>query len=112
MASRYKYRPIAKNKSSRYKRMLKNRGVASISQYRTPSFSYPPPEVRARIKTVNHVWTLGDHFYKLSYKYYGNPTYWWVIGFYNQLPTEELLEYGDIIRVPISLEQVLSAIGY
>jgi|TARA_R110000823_G_scaffold311706_1_gene437529 nucleoid-associated protein YgaU len=92
--------------------MLKNRGVASISQYRTPSFSYPPPEVRARIKTVNHVWTLGDHFYKLSYKYYGNPTYWWVIGFYNQLPTEELLEYGDIIRVPISLEQVLSAIGY
>ena len=58
MASRYKYRPIAKNKSSRYKRMLKNRGVASISQYRTPSFSYPPPEVRARIKTINHVWTL------------------------------------------------------
>tara|TARA_R110002012_G_scaffold18849_3_gene68819 strand:- start:4678 stop:4956 length:279 start_codon:yes stop_codon:yes gene_type:complete len=92
--------------------MLKNRGVASISQYRTPSFSYPPPEVRARIKTINHVWTLGDHFYKLSHEYYGNPTYWWVIGFYNQLPTEELLEYGDIIRIPISLEQVLSAIGY
>lgn len=112
MASRYKNREVAKNQTKRYKHVLKKRGVSSISQFKTPRFTYPPPEVRATIRTVNHVWTLGDHFYKLANDYYGNPTYWWVIGFYNQLPTEELLEYGDIIRVPINLKQVLAAIGY
>ena len=112
MPSRYKNREIAKNQSKRYKDTLKKRGVSSIDQFKTPRFTYPPPEIRARIKTVNHVWTLGDHFYKLANDYYGNPTYWWVIGFYNQLATEELLEYGDIIRVPINLKQVLAAIGY
>mgnify|MGYP003125642571 CR=1 FL=1 len=112
MASRYKNRRVAKNQSNRYRELLKRRGVSNIPQYTTPGFVYPPSDTRARIKTVNHVWSLGDHFYKLAFKYYGNPTYWWVIGFYNQLPTEELLEYGDVIRIPINLEQVLSAIGY
>jgi nucleoid-associated protein YgaU len=92
--------------------MLEKRGVKAIDQYATPRFSYPPPEVRARIKTVNHVWKMGDHFYKLSAEYYGNPLYGWVIAFYNQYSTEELLEYGDIIRIPINLQDVLSAIGY
>lgn len=112
MASRYGNRKTSINDTNRYRQILERRGANAVEQYTTPRFVYPPPEVRARIKTVNHVWTLGDHFYKLAHEYYGNPTYGWVIAFYNQYSTEELLEYGDIIRIPINLQEVLRVIVY
>tara|TARA_A100001391_G_C5081996_1_gene280183 strand:- start:6392 stop:6730 length:339 start_codon:yes stop_codon:yes gene_type:complete len=112
MSSRYKSRQIKTNSSSRYRAMLQRRGVTSIRQYTTPRFTYPSPEQRSSMQTVNHVWTLGDHFYKLSHQYYGNPTYGWVIALFNQYSTEELLEYGDVIRIPINLQEVLQAIVY
>ncbi len=73
---------------------------------------YPNDVINARLETVNHTWKLGDHYYKLSHKYYGDPSYWWVIAFYNQTPTEHLLNYGDLIEIPVNLSSILQAIGY
>ena len=53
-----------------------------------------------------HVWGVGDRYYKLASRYYGDPTYWWVIAWFNKKPTESHIEVGDFIRVPLPLNQV------
>jgi hypothetical protein len=53
------------------------------------------------------VWKRGDRFFKFASKYYGNPKYWWVLAWYNQRPTESFFKFGDIIEIPLPLNQVL-----
>ena len=40
------------------------------------------------------MWKLGDRFYKLADQYYGDPTLWWIIAWYNRMPTESHAEGG------------------
>jgi len=63
------------------------------------------------VTSDTHIWKYGDRFYNLAHKYYGDPTYWWVIAWYNALPTEADIRIGDVIQIPISLEEARSALG-
>lgn len=65
-------------------------------------------EQRRQLDIIDHLWKRGDHFYKLAYSYYGDPTYWWVIASYNNKPTEAGLAFGTLVFVPTPLETVLS----
>jgi len=62
------------------------------------------------LSQVRHIWSTGDRFYKLAAKHYGNPEYWWVIAHYNQRPTEANMSLGDMIRIPLPLEKILTYI--
>ena len=110
MANRYMSRRLLKNDLEMYSSFFRERGVNFISQYNTAIFDYPWPEEIATLTTVQHIWKAGDRLYKLSSKYYGSPTYWWVIGFFNQLPTEAHIKLGDVIDIPLPLETILSYI--
>ena len=55
---------------------------------------------------------MGDRYYKLADGYYGDSRYWWIIAWFNKKPTESHIKVGDIIRVPTSLGDILSAMGY
>jgi len=59
-----------------------------------------------------HVWGMGDRYYKLADRYYGDPTYWWIIAWFNKKPTESHINVGDFIRVPLPLGEVLATLGY
>jgi hypothetical protein len=50
---------------------------------------------------------MGDRFYKLSHKYYGDVELWWVIPWFNQIATEIDVSLGDILEIPFPLETVL-----
>jgi len=71
------------------------------------------PSVRARaaIRSTTHVWTYGDRFYKLANQYYNDVTFWWVIAWYNSVPTEANLKTGDLIQIPLNLESALKSLG-
>ena len=45
-----------------------------------------------------------DH---LAHKFYENPNYWWVIAWYNAYMTEADVFTGDVIHIPLNLEQAL-----
>ena len=47
-----------------------------------------------------HVWSFGDNLIKLSNKFYGTPSYWWIIGFINKKPTDAHYSIGDNIFIP------------
>ncbi len=65
-----------------------------------------------KFETISHIWGVGDRYFKLANRYYGDPELWWVIAFFNQKPTEFDIKAGDIIFIPTPLETVLFHIGY
>jgi len=112
MASRYDDRAFITNTSDSYRNIFKKRGVKQIVHYASPEIKYPSTEDLTDLNIVDHIWRRGDHYYKLADFYYGDSTYWWVIAFFNQKPTEFHVSPGDVIYIPVPLEAILYSIGY
>tara|TARA_Y100000114_G_scaffold155847_1_gene181134 strand:+ start:1395 stop:1736 length:342 start_codon:yes stop_codon:yes gene_type:complete len=108
---RYKGTRKFKNSVEYYEYLRKNRNLKSVSHYETPILRNPTVEDRTRIISMRHIWKSGDRFYKLADQNYGDSTYWWVIAWYNSVPTEAHLNAGDIILIPVNLQTALSVLG-
>ena len=111
MTSRYDGRQIGLNDSEQYQKIFKEKGIKFVRQYFSPHFKHPSAEQVATLLLVGHVWSIGDRFYKLAFKHYGDPTLWWVIAWYNQKPTEAQVKIGDTLQVPLPLDKVLRMLG-
>ncbi len=107
MPNRYDNRSIFRNDHESYENLLEERGVSFIRQYGTPRMSYPTIDDISSFSTAQHIWKVGDKFYKLAIQYYTDPQYWWVIALYNQAPTEASFRVGDLVEIPMPLERVL-----
>ena len=94
-----------------YNFLRKNKGVKSIEHLNTAFLYHPTGLERASISTTQHIWKYGDRFYKLAHLYYKDPSYWWVIAWWNGKPTEADLVNGSVINIPISLEDTLMLLG-
>lgn len=110
-ASRYETRKIRRNANRLYTNVFKERDVKFIRQYTSPSMPLLTAVQAAKLSALNHTWTLGDRYYKLASKHYGDGELWWVIAWFNKMPTESHLKLGDIVQIPFPLERVLSYYG-
>lgn len=54
------------------------------------------------IPYVSHKVTPGDTLHNLSLQYYSNPTYWWVIAYFNDIQDAfiSLKDHYSIIKIP------------
>ena len=59
------------------------------------------------IEIISHVWKQGDRYSKLAHKHYGDARFWWVLAWFNQLPTESHISYGDVVYIPTPLEDII-----
>ena len=109
--SRYDGRIIFKNQDESYAQIFEERQVPYIRHYGTARMLVPNVRQRMDPTRINHIWRVGDRFYKLAIKHYGSASYWWVIALYNQAPTESSLRVGDTVIVPLPLDRVLHTIG-
>jgi len=107
MTSRYDNRSAAVNDVSMYRSLFKKRGVKFIRQYKTGTMRYPSDSEMGTLKEVDYTWKTGDRFSKLAYKFYSDPTLWWVVAWYNQTPTESHVTTGQVIQIPLPLDAVL-----
>ena len=107
MSSRYRKRNVVNNNDDSYNEQFKNRGISSIQHYVTPELKYPKSKDLDGITIHTKNYSIGDRYYKLAQKYYGDPTYWWVIAHYNQKPTENLFSVGDVIYIPVSPSELV-----
>tara|TARA_Y100000310_G_scaffold216601_1_gene217655 strand:- start:97 stop:435 length:339 start_codon:yes stop_codon:yes gene_type:complete len=112
MTSRYENRIVLRNQEEQYKELFENRNVPFIRHYNTPVLGHPTDEDIDSLVIKQHLWSIGDRYYKLADKYYNLSKYWWIIAWYNQAPTEAHLMPGDVIYIPLPLERVLSTYGY
>lgn len=111
MSARYGGRMIFKTRNPLYQDDLKKRGLKYFRFYETPRFEELSEFDMSEIEDVGHVWSLGDRYYKLAHKFYGDPEVWWIIAWYNGKPTEAHLEIGDVINIPTPLWKVRRAYG-
>jgi hypothetical protein len=95
------------DKNDLYENLLEDRHLNSIRYYSTPQLDYPTVEEMKGLTRTRHIWTTGDRFFKLSIQYYGSAQYWWVIALFNQKPTEADLTVGDLIYIPLPLQDIL-----
>jgi hypothetical protein len=109
--SRYSRREIFINKNRQYKNtFFKNRDVEQIPQYDVGRIGYPTPAEINSLTNDIRVWRATDTLYNLSNQYYGSPTYWWVIAWYNKKASEAEFTVGEQFFVPSPLEDVLGYI--
>lgn len=110
--SRYKNNRIVVTDRFDHQELLNKRKVAQITHF---SF-YKFKELKVRdvldLNILNHTWVSEDRLFKLSYKYYGDPTYWWVIAYFNGKPLETDFKIGEVLEIPTPLEKILIALDY
>jgi hypothetical protein len=107
MVSRYDARGFLKNRDVLYENLLAKRNTTAILQYTTPYMKHPSAKEIENLNIVNHAWGEGDRFWKLAGKYFGRPELWWIIAWFNRMPTEGHLERGDIVAIPLPLSKIL-----
>ena len=47
----------------------------------------------------------------MTFEYYNNPKYWWVIALFNGTPTESHVKPGDQILIPVDHEEIIRVYG-
>lgn len=107
MISRYNTRVVFLNTQEEYQRVFKERNTKFISQFKTGNLVYPTVQEISNLNIVNHMWSDGDRFWKLAAKYYKKPHLWWIIAWFNQMPTEGQVKRGDLLAIPLPLEKIL-----
>ena len=105
---RYNNRFIRRNQNSIYTQQFLDRGVSFINQYGTANLDYPTSEQMSEITTNGYIWGVGDRYFKLAHRFYGDSKLWWVIAWFNQKPTESNVDIGDLFLIPTDLDQILN----
>ena len=108
---RYNKKRILSNSSEYYKTLRKKRKIRVVRHYETPIMYNPGIADRGSLVTTEHIWKFGDRFYNLANKYYGDSRYWWVIAWWNGAPTEAHMDNGDVIHIPVNIENALNILG-
>jgi len=108
--SRYNNTKIINNATEQYSEMLSKRGITSITQFSFDKFKEIKIKDVPGLQFQYHTWATGDRFYKLAHQFYGDPTYWWVIAFWNFTPLETDVKLGQIVKIPLPVEKVLNAL--
>ena len=108
---RYSDKPTINNNSAYYRSLVRKRGVKNIVHYGTPILHNPTVAQRSQVRTTAHIWTYGDRFYKLADQFYGDPSFWWVIAWYNGRPTEVDVSPGNVLEIPLDLADALNVLG-
>ncbi len=67
------------------------------------------PKIKPTNDDIYIISTQSDRLDLLAAKYYGDPTYWWIIAVANNLNDASLsIEVGKQLRIPGSLSNVLT----
>lgn len=83
------------------------RGANSIRHHGVQIINHPSIRDRMELLSTSYIWSNRDRLYNLSYQYYGDPRYWWVIAWFNGKPTEADFYAGETIEIPLNIEKAL-----
>ena len=103
-------RGIVRNEEDLYEDTFRERGVKHIDHYPTATLHHPEAAELRGIEFTSHIWKVGDRYSKLAHKYYGDSKLWWILAWYNQLPTDSHPELGQVIYIPLPLNKILAAL--
>ena len=104
---RYDKRQIFQNAREEFRDLMNKRDLNFFLQYDTPQLGYPTPEELGRLDIKYEVWKRGDRLWKYAFDNYGDSELGFVIGWYNQKPTDFHFKLGDVVEIPLPLNLIL-----
>ena len=104
-------RQLYTNTNDAYEEILEGRNVPFIQHFGTKRLQYPSTTEMASLNIENHYWKMEDRYWKLASAHYDDPMAWWIIGWFNQKPTEAHVKTGDLIMIPKPLESLYRILG-
>ena len=107
MIDRDEDRDVLVNEHKLYKKFLKERGIPRFRYLSRKKLSDISATDLKNITVVDYIYKTGDTLSKISYKHYGDTRYWWVIGWFNNKPIDNLCKLGDVIHIPFPIEEAL-----
>lgn len=108
MGRRLQNRGIVTNDHEMYESIMDERGRKKINHHVVAQLKHPSAEMLRNVRVISHIWQTGDRFWKLAHQYYdGKPDLWWIIAWFNQTPTEHDVMLGQIIDIPLPLDEIL-----
>ena len=109
--SRYGNKEAFRNIMEEFEGVFEERGVKHIRQFATPTLRHPTQKDINSLTRIGHTWKVGDRYYKLAHKHYGDAKLWWVIAWYNKKPTEAHVKLGDTILIPKPIDKIIRYLG-
>ena len=110
-ANRNRIRGVVENLNSGYAEIFDRRGETSITHFEMPFNPAPTQDFISSLRVENFTWLSNYKMWKLSTQHYGDPSYWWVIAWFNNKPTDAHFSLGDPVLIPFPLQSVLSFYG-
>ena len=110
--TRYDRQSTILNGDAKYHKQFTARNVNFITHFSTPQLKWPTKEELQALTVEKEIWKVGTRFFKLAHKYYEDPSFWWVIAWFNQKPLEADFENGDTVMIPTPLNRILSFYGF
>ena len=106
--SRYISKSLSRSGNDSHQKLKENRADGSIVHYETIKVADLTSKQIRSLTLLSHVWTIGDKYYKLAHRHYGDASLWWLIAWYNAKPTESHVSPGDIVKIPLPLDRVIN----
>jgi nucleoid-associated protein YgaU len=100
-------RDVFLNDHKLYRKLLKDRGINSFRHFSKLKLGTVVPSEIKDLTVIDHTYTASDSLAKLAHKYYGDTRYWWVIGWFNKKPIDNLYTLGETVHIPLPLEEIL-----
>lgn len=104
--SRYRNNRTVLNNVGFYKNIIKDRGLTQIEHFRTHIINDISEEDLKDMTIEYKVWSLGDRLHKFAHEAYGDSELWWILGWFNQKPTDAHFKIGDKIAIPHPLQKL------
>ena len=99
------------NRSKNAKELMKRRGIENGRFFKALDLSSLSVEERKSFDVRIVTWRRETRLSKLAFEFYGDSKLWWVIGWFNQKPTDSSYSVGDEVMIPFPLEDILNRIG-
>jgi len=104
-------RGLMENFNPGYREIFDRRGEKTLTHFTSPHVPAPTNEFLETLRIETFTWHSNYKMWKLAADEYGDPSYWWVIAWFNNKPTDAHFSLGDVVYVPFPLEKVLSFYG-
>jgi len=91
-----------------YRRVLSEKDRKRIVLYESPTFPEKTVEIVRQLNVTSYAWRMGDNYYKVAHDQYGDRDLWWVLAWYNGIPSDTYLRRGERIGIPRPVETVVS----
>lgn len=88
------------------KDLLKTRNLTNARLIETSLVKPLTVEERRKYTTRTVIWQRNTRLFKLAFEFYGDSKLWWIIGWFNQKPTDSHFFVGDEVLIPFPLDEI------